>query len=117
MAYYRRSTPRAEPDERVFAFWSSGGPGDLSRVRNFSLGGVFIETDSRKELGTPVEIYFLVGEGQICAKAVVRHADPESGLGLKFTTLDGLNLLRFGALMKRLYASTAPVAALHGRTA
>jgi len=113
VAYYRRSTPRAEPDERVFAFWSSGGPGDLSRVRNFSLGGVFIETDSRKELGTPVEIYFLVGEGQICAKAVVRHISPDTGLGLKFTTLEGQNLLRFGTLMKRLYAEAVPADSPH----
>ena len=113
MSYYRRSAPRAEPDERVYAFWSSGGTGDLSRVRNFSLGGVFIETDSRKGLGTTVEIYFLVGEGQIRAKAVVCHISPDTGLGLKFATLDGQNLLRFGTLMKHLYAEAAPAASPH----
>lgn len=104
MSYYRRGTPRAEPGEGVYAFWSCHGLGDLSRVRNLNLGGIFIETAAQKESGAPVELHFLVSEGQICVNAVVRHVSPGDGMGLKFTTLEGQNRLRFGALMKRLYA-------------
>jgi PilZ domain len=103
--YYRRTTPRAEVDEGVYAFWSCDGPGDLSRVRNLDMGGVFIETSFRKDVGASVELYFLVSEGQIRADGVVRHVEPGHGLGLKFTTLDDRDRLRFGALMKRLYSA------------
>lgn len=104
MSYYRRGTPRTEPEQGIYAFWNCGGPGDLSRVLNLNLGGVFIETLSHKELGDPVELCFLVSEGQIRAQAVVRHIRPGNGLGLKFTTLEGQDRLRFGVLMRRLYS-------------
>jgi PilZ domain-containing protein len=110
VSYYRRATPRAEAEEGVYAFWSCDGPGDLSRVRNLNMGGIFIETPFRKDLGASVELYFLVREGQIRANAVVRHAEPGHGLGLKFTTLGDQDRLRFGALMKRLYAARCAVA-------
>lgn len=104
VSYYRRGTPRAEPDKDLYAFWSCKDLGDLSRVRNLNLGGIFLETASQKELGAPVELHFLVSEGQISANAVVRHVSPGKGMGLKFATLEGQNRLRFGVLMKRLYS-------------
>jgi len=103
--YTRRVTPRAEADESVYAFWYCNGQGDLSHVQNLNLGGVFIETSLQRHLGAPVDLYFLVSEGQIRAKAVVRHAEPGQGLGLKFTALNDKDWLRFGALMKRIYSS------------
>jgi hypothetical protein len=69
------------------------------------MGGIFIETGPQKDLGTSVELYFLVGEGEIHAKAVVRHAEPGDGLGLKFTALTDQDRLHFGALMRRLYSA------------
>jgi len=52
MSYNGRATPRAEPGKDVYVFWSSDGPGVLSRVRNLNLGGIFIETHIQKDLGT-----------------------------------------------------------------
>lgn len=106
MSYYRRGTPRAEPAEGIYALWSCKDRGDLSRVLNLSLGGIFIETASRKEPGALVELHFLVSEGQIRANALVRHVCPGKGMGLKFATLEGQDRLRFGLLMKRLYSET-----------
>ena len=100
----RRVTPRAEADE-VYVFWHCNGQGDLSRVRNINLGGIFIETSLRKDPGALVELYFLVSEGQIHAKAVLRHAEPGHGLGLKFTALNDQDRPHFGALMRRLYSA------------
>lgn len=73
------------------------------------MGGIFIETGVTKDVGASVELHFLVSEGQIHADAVVRHVEPGHGLGLKFTTLDERDRLRFGALMKRLYAARCAV--------
>lgn len=103
--YSRRVTPRAEADDSVYAFWYCNGAGDLSRVRNINLGGIFIETSLLKDLGASVELYFLVSEGQIRAKAIVRHSEPGHGLGLKFTALNGQDRLHLGALMRRLYSA------------
>jgi PilZ domain-containing protein len=105
VSYYRRATPRAEAEEGVYACWSCNGSGDLSRVRNLNMSGIFIETSLRKDLGACVELCFLVSEGQIRANAVVRHIEPGQGLGLKFTTFDDRERLRFGVLMKRLYSA------------
>lgn len=107
--YSRRATPSAEADDRVYAFWYCNGRGDLSRVRNLSLGGIFIETYLQKDLGSSVELYFLASEGQIRAKAVVRHAEPSHGLGLKLTAINDQDRLRFAALMKRLYSAQCAV--------
>jgi PilZ domain len=108
--YSRRVTPRAEADDGVYAFWSCNGGTGLSHVRDLNMGGVFIETPLQKDLGTSVEVYLLVGEGQIHAKALVRHVEPNHGLGLKFTALSEQDRLHFGALMRRVYSaqSAAP---------
>jgi len=103
--YSRRATPRTEAGDSVYAFWYCNGRGNLSRVRNANLGGIFIETPEGQDLGASAELYFLVNEGQIRAKAVVRHAQPGVGLGLKFIALNDQDRLRFGALMKRLYSA------------
>ncbi len=46
------------------------------------MGGLFIETP--KPTGAVTKLSFLVQEGQIRAEALVWHAKPNSGLGLKF---------------------------------
>ena len=109
MLHSRRVTPRVDADDAVYAFWYCNGQGDLSHVRNLNLGGIFIEASARNNLGAPVELHFLVSEGQIRAKAVVRHAEPGHGLGLKFTSLNDQDRLRFGALMRRLYSARCAV--------
>lgn len=103
--YTRRVTPRTEASEDVYAFWYCNGRGNLSRVRNLNLGGIFVEAPIPKDLGAPVELYLLVPEGQIHAKAVVRHMEPNEGLGLKIMAFREKDRLRFGALMKRLYSA------------
>jgi PilZ domain-containing protein len=71
-------------------------------VRNLSLGGLFIETNIPTVPGVPAKLHFLVKEGQIRADAVVRHAMPGRGLGLKFTAVRNEDRLRLAELMKRL---------------
>lgn len=102
MPYSRRVTSRAEVNGDVYAFWSCNGRDDLSRVRDLSVGGLFIETPRLKDLGAPVKVHFLVSEGQIRADAVVRHVEPGLGVGLKFKALNDQDGQRFAALMKRL---------------
>jgi hypothetical protein len=66
------------------------------------MGGLFIETDTPPVAGMSAELDFLVQEGQIRAEAVVRHAEPGRGLGLRFTAVRNEDRLRLEELMKRL---------------
>ncbi len=64
----------------VWVSWRSNGRKETSRVRDLSLGGLFVETAKSTGVGASVKLYFLVQEGPIGAEAVVRHdgAKPSS---------------------------------------
>jgi PilZ domain len=86
----------------VWVCWQCNGRDDVSRVRDLSLGGLFLETPSPRAVGTSTKVDFLVGEGQIRADAVVRHVAPGRGLGLKFTAVTEQDRRKFAALMRRV---------------
>jgi hypothetical protein len=83
-------------------YWHCRGREDVSLVRNLSMGGLFIETPEARPEGIQARLYFLVEEGQIRAEAVVRHAKPAAGLGLKFTALSEQDRPKLAALLTRL---------------
>src|SRR5260370_31569774 len=98
----RRHSPRVETPQGVWVYWNCKGREDTSRVRDLSTGGLFVETEEARDVDAPIRLDFLVQEGQIRAKAVVRHVKPGSGLGLKFTALTEEDGARLTALMTRL---------------
>ena len=83
-------------------YWQCQRREDVSRVRDMSMGGLFIETPEPKAEGVLARLNFLVQEGQIRADAVVRHATPGVGLGLKFTALSEQDRPKLAALLTRL---------------
>jgi len=83
----RRIHSRVEPLTEVYVYWRSVGHEHLNLVRNLSMGGLFIETDTPTVTGMSAQLHFLVQEGQIRADAVVRHAAPGRGVGLRFTAV------------------------------
>lgn len=98
----RRIHSRVESLAGVYVYWRATGDEDVAPVRNLSLGGLFIETNTPTVPGVPAKLHFLVEEGQIRADAVVRHAMPGRGLGLKFTSVRNEDRQRLAELMKRL---------------
>jgi len=97
----RRKTARVEAHE-VRVYWSSTGWNDVLRVRNLSFGGTFLETHKPSSVGTTAQIDFLVEEGQIRTKAVVRHAKAASGMGLEFIAVAQEDRPHLAALLTRL---------------
>jgi hypothetical protein len=75
------------------------------------MGGLFIETHTPKAEGLKVKLHFLVQEGQIRAEAVIRHARPAAGLGLKFIALSEQDRPKLAALLSRLRRQDHP----HGK--
>jgi len=85
----------------VWVSWRSNGRKETSRVRDLSLGGLFVETAKTTGVGASVKLYFLVQEGQIGAEAVVRHVK-SGGLGLKLSAIGDEDQKRLKALITRL---------------
>ena len=98
----RRRYPRVEKPHGVWVYWNCKGREDTSQVRDLSTGGLFVETEEAPDVDATIRLEFLVQEGQIRAKAVVRHAKRGNGLGLKFTALTEEDGPRLAALMTRL---------------
>ena len=98
----RRFNSRLVPPRDVWVCWHCNGREDVSRVRDLSLGGLFLETKAHRAVGVSTKIDFLVDEGQIRAEAVVRHIRPGTGLGLKFIALTDQDRPRLAALLRRL---------------
>ncbi len=98
----RRFTSRVETREGVWVDWRCVGREDISRVRNLSLGGLFVETPKPGGVGATAKLEFLVQEGQIRADAVVRRAEPGGGLAMKFTAVSEEDRPRLEALISRL---------------
>ena len=98
----RRLTSRVPAPEDVWVIWQCHGREDVSRVRDMSMGGLFIETAMAKPQGVLARLDFLVLEGQIRADAVVRHAKSGDGLGLKFVALSEQDRPKLTALLNRL---------------
>ena len=98
----RRFNSRLTPGREIWVSWNCNGREDVSRVRDLSLGGLFLETRAHRPVGVSTKVDFLVDEGQIRAEAVVRHIRPGTGLGLKFTALTDQDRPRLAALLRRL---------------
>jgi hypothetical protein len=86
----------------VWVCWQCNGRDDVSRVRDLSLGGLFLETPATRAVGAATKVDFLVSEGQIRTDAVIRHVVPGRGLGLKFTALTEQDRRKFAELIRRL---------------
>ena len=102
----RRLHTRIESRDRVWVYWECNGRRDLSRVRNLSVGGLFLETATLERIGAIAHLNFLVDEGEIRADGVVQHARTGGGLGLKFYAVSDKDRPNLAALMSRLSSST-----------
>jgi len=98
----RRFNSRIETPEGVWVYWRCYENDETARVRDVSLGGLFVETAKPRAVGSTAKVDFLVQEGPIRADAVVRHVEPGCGLGLKLTAVSDGDRPHFIALLNRL---------------
>jgi hypothetical protein len=98
----RRRSSRVPASEDVWTYWESHPHRDVSRVRDLSPGGLFVETRARKKEGELVRLHFLVQEGHIRAEAVVRHVEVGRGFGVKIESLTAQDAPQLRRLLSRL---------------
>lgn len=99
---FRRRASRVATGEDLYTFWSCDGREGLSRIRDLSLSGLFIESPVEQELGAPVKLDFLADEGPIRANAVVCHLKPSRGVGLKLIAIHHQDGERLAGLIERM---------------
>ena len=88
--------------------WQTAGAGagasasTVSRVRDLSVGGVFVSTPAPPPVGTIVKLLFALPEGEVRVEGVVRYADSRKGMGVEFTRMSTADGARFRELLRRL---------------
>jgi hypothetical protein len=98
----RRRTSRILVAHDLWVYWESTSGRDVSRIRDLSPSGLFLETRARKREGDVMNLHFLVQEGQIRVEAVVKHAAPGRGLGMKINSLPTQDAPHLTRLLSRL---------------
>ncbi len=102
----RRFNSRIETSGGVWVYWRCDENDETARVRDVSLGGLFVETAKPRAVGSTAKVDFLVQEGPIRADAVVRHVERGCGLGLKLTAVSDGDRPHFIALLNRLRSAS-----------
>ena len=100
----RRHHKRVDDPQGVLIDWRCEHCQDTSRVRDISVGGLFIETKKNAPIDATVELNFLVEDGGIDAKATVRYVPPGVGVGLQFKNVRTEDQDHFAAMMRRIHA-------------
>ena len=99
----RRRIPRI-PTSDLWVYWEGSPYHDVSRVRDLSPAGLFVETRFRVATGSKLRMHFLVQEGQIRLDAQVRHTHIGQGYGLKIQSVLPKDVPQFDALLARMRA-------------
>ena len=93
---------RVKTPQGVLVLWRCGLTEDTSRVKDLSVGGLFVETSKACPVDATVKLDFLVEDGEIMADATVRYVKAGSGLGLQFKTVRTGDHVRFARMIRRL---------------
>jgi Tfp pilus assembly protein PilZ len=99
-----RRSARVAVSRGLWVAWQveADGTRHVSRVRDLSAGGVFIQTTLGIAIGQELELLFALPEGETRVTGIVRYADGSSGIGVEFTTMGSGDRLRVDQLLRRL---------------
>ena len=100
--YQRIPTPKG-----VWVAWHDGKQQNVSRVRDLNRGGLFIVTPDALPLGAIVTILLSVPEGEIRSGAIVGNTIPKEGIGIEFTNMNQVDVVRLATLIARLMPASA----------
>lgn len=97
-----RRNPRTEVSAGIWVSWQTTGRSTVSRVRDLSVGGVFVSTPVPPPVGTTVKLLFVLPEGEVRVEGVVRYAESKKGMGIEFLRMGAGDGARFRELLRRL---------------
>ena len=104
-----RRSVRIPVSSGVWVAWQEPkGSRTVSRVRDVSAGGVFIDTTAAVRVGAKLELLFALPEGETRVQGIVRYADPSKGIGVEFTGMGAGDRARLQELLRRLNREGPP---------
>ena len=97
-----RKHERAHTASGMWVSWTVDSRTLVSRVRDLSLGGVFITTPDPASLEDTVKLLFSPQEGEIRAIGTVRYSKKGEGMGVRFSGIAQRDMARLRSMVKRL---------------
>ena len=97
-----RRTARIAVPKGLWVAWQADRGRNVSRVRDLSAGGVFIQTPLAVPIGAEIELLFALLEGETRVTGIVRYADGKNGIGVEFTDMGAADRARVQELLRRL---------------
>ncbi|HXA56783.1 MAG TPA: PilZ domain-containing protein [Candidatus Acidoferrum sp.] len=97
-----RRTPRVETAKGLWVAWRTDGSPSVCRVRDLSLGGVFIATRTPLGQGSAIKLLFSLPEGEMRIEGTVRYSNKNQGMGVEFTQMAAADRARLRELIRRL---------------
>jgi len=99
----KRRSPRIATSTGIWVSWQvDDGPRSVSRVRDLSLGGAFVSTDTPPPSGTAVKLLFALPEGELRIDGVVCYSKLKAGMGIEFKRMSAVASARLQELLRRL---------------
>lgn len=75
----------------VDVHFSGGDATGIANTRDIGIGGLYMTTNAKLEIGTPIFMQMSVGENQMAIDGVVVYSDPGHGVGVRFHDLSPEN--------------------------
>ena len=75
----------------VDVHFSGGDATGIANTRDIGIGGLYMTTNARLDIVTPIFIEMSVGEKQLGFSGVVVYSDPGHGVGVRFQDLSEAN--------------------------
>ena len=98
-----RRSVRIPVSAGIWVAWQEPkGSRTVSRVRDVSAGGVFIDTTAGVRVGAKLELLFSLPEGEARVQGIVRYTDPAKGIGVEFIRMGSGDRARLQELLRRL---------------
>jgi hypothetical protein len=97
-----RRAVRVAVAKGLWVAWQGEGSRNVSRVRDLSTGGVFIQTPLAVGIGTELDMLFALPEGEARISGIVRFADEHNGIGVEFMSMGTADRARLQELLRRL---------------
>jgi Tfp pilus assembly protein PilZ len=71
--------------------FSGGDATGIANTRDIGIGGLYMTTNAKLEIGTPIFMQMSVGDKQLSLGGVVVYSDPGHGVGVRFHELSPEN--------------------------
>lgn len=67
--------------------FSGGDATGIANTRDIGIGGLYMTTNARLDIGTPISMNLTIDTAEISISGVVVYSDPGHGVGVRFDNL------------------------------